>query len=179
MNPTSDLTTDPTIRRILVMKWSAMGDVVISSAMFQDIRRAFPEAEIDLHTLPPYRQLFEHDPSFSELCTIDVRRRQGGWRGLWSWLRFVLGRHYDVVFDLQSNDRSRLAMTLWWLTGSAPRWRVGNHRRFPTTSPGRPAPFCPTPSTCSAPPWRRQESRPAPSGRSCIRAKIIAATPPS
>jgi len=131
MKSSTDLTADPAIRRILVMKWSAMGDVVISSAMFQDIRRSFPEAVIDLHTLPPYRQLFEHDPSFTELSTIDVRRRQGGWKGLWRWLRFVRGNAYDAVFDLQSNDRSRLAMTLWWLTGGAPRWRVGNHRRFP------------------------------------------------
>jgi lipopolysaccharide heptosyltransferase II len=131
MKPSIDLTADPAIRRILVLKWSAMGDVVISTAMFQDIRRAFPEAVIDLHTLPPYRQLFEQDPSFSELCTIDVRRRQGGWGGLRRWLQFVRSRHYDAVFDLQSNDRSRLAMVLWWLTGSAPRWRVGNHRRFP------------------------------------------------
>jgi lipopolysaccharide heptosyltransferase II len=125
-----DLPADPRIRRILIIKWSALGDVVIATALFSDIRNAFPDAVIDLHTHPPHKQLFLHDPRFNELCAIDVRRGQG-WRGAQQWLRFVLDKAYDAVFDLQSNDRSRLLMTLWWLTGRSPRWRVGNHRRFP------------------------------------------------
>ncbi|MFA6147802.1 MAG: glycosyltransferase family 9 protein [bacterium] len=129
-NRTFDLPADSRIRRILIIKWSALGDVVISTASFQDIRKAFPQAVIDLHTLPPYAELFVHDPSFNEVFTIDVRRNQG-WAGMGRCLRFLLGRSYDAVFDLQSNDRSRLLMILWRLTGRAPRWRVGNHRRFP------------------------------------------------
>jgi heptosyltransferase-2 len=125
-----NLPADPLIRRILIIKWSALGDVVISTAMFNDIRIAFPHAIIDLNTLPLYEQLFAYDRSFNELCTIDVRRGQG-WRGATRWLRFMLPRAYDAVFDLQSNDRSRLLMTLWWMTGRSPRWRVGTHRRFP------------------------------------------------
>jgi heptosyltransferase-2 len=125
-----NLPADPRIRRILIIKWSALGDVVISTAMFNDIRNAFPHAIIDLHTLPPYEQLFTDDPCFNGLCTIDVRRGEG-WRGSLRWLRFMLPRAYDAVFDLQSNDRSRLLMTLWWMTGRSPRWRVGTHRRFP------------------------------------------------
>jgi heptosyltransferase-2 len=125
-----NLPADPRIRRILIIKWSALGDVVISTAMFNDIRNAFPHAIIDLHTLPLYEQLFTDDPLFNELCTIDVRRGQG-LRGAWRWLRFMLPRAYDAVFDLQSNDRSRLLMTLWWMTGRSPRWRVGTHPRFP------------------------------------------------
>ena len=125
-----NLPADPRIRRILIIKWSALGDVVISTAMFNDIRNAFPHAIIDLHTLPPYEQLFTDDPLFNELCTIDVRRGQG-LRSAWRWLRFMLPRAYDAVFDLQSNDRSRLLMTLWWMTGRSPRWRAGTHPRFP------------------------------------------------
>jgi len=130
MSGSIDLPADPRIRRILIIKWSALGDVVISTAPSNDIRNAFPHAIIDLHTLPPYEQLFTDDPRFNELCTIDVRRGQG-LRSAWRWLRFMHQRAYDAVFDLQSNDRSRLLMTLWWLTGRSPRWRVGTHRRFP------------------------------------------------
>lgn len=119
------------IRRILVMKWGAMGDLVISTAMFDGVRRAFPGAEIDLHVLPPFAPLFLHDPTFTEICTIDVRRGKGGLRAVREWLGYLRRRKYDVVFDLQSNDRSRLLMSLWLLSGGAPRWRVGNHPRFP------------------------------------------------
>jgi len=137
-NRSFDLPSDSRIRRILVIKWSALGDVVISTASFNDIRKAFPNAVIDLHTLPPYGELFLHDPSFDEIFTIDVRRDQG-LRGITRWLCFILGKKYDAVFDLQSNDRSRLLVTLWWLTGRAPRWRVGNHRRFPYNVAGDPS----------------------------------------
>lgn len=130
MTKSFNLPADPRIRRILIIKWSALGDVVIATAAFNDIRNAFPHAIIDLHTLPPYDQLFTYDPCFNELCTIDVRRGQG-WRGAFRWLQFMLPRAYDAVFDLQSNDRSRLLMTLWWMTGRSPHWRVGTHRRFP------------------------------------------------
>ncbi|AMV72654.1 glycosyltransferase family 9 protein [Desulfuromonas carbonis] len=134
-----DLPADSSIRRILVLKWSAMGDVVISSALFEDIRRAFPAATLDLHTLPPWAGLFRHDPRFAEVCTIDVRRKQGGLRGLLAWLRFVRSRRYDLIVDLQSNDRSRSLMTLLKLTGAAPRHLMGNHRRFPYTLAPEPA----------------------------------------
>ena len=139
MTRPTDIAGDASIRRILIMKWSAMGDVVISSAMFEDLRKAFPEAEIDLHTLPPYVQMFAGDPRFAEVCSIDVRRRQGGWRGGWRWLRFVRSRRYDLIVDLQTNDRSRALMTLLWLSGAAPRHRMGNHRRFPYTIAPDPA----------------------------------------
>ena len=52
MTKSFNLPADPRIRRILMIKWSALGDVVISTAMFNDIRNAFPHATIDLHTLP-------------------------------------------------------------------------------------------------------------------------------
>jgi lipopolysaccharide heptosyltransferase II len=117
----------PDIQRVLVMKWSALGDLVISTAMFSDIRRAFPNAVIDLQTLPSFAALFANDPRFNNVCAIDTRKKMG----LWRWLKFVKNKRYDLVFDLQSNDRSQMFMTLWFLLGRSPRWRVGNHFRFP------------------------------------------------
>ena len=49
-----NLTSDPAIRKILVIRWSAMGDVAIASTGFEDLRAAFPNAELHLNTLPPW-----------------------------------------------------------------------------------------------------------------------------
>lgn len=125
MNP---LTSDPRIRKILVMRWSAMGDVALASAAIEDIAKAFPERDIHLNTLPPWDRLFATDSRFKEIIAFDLRRERGGMR---RWVREVGRGRYDAVFDLQSNDRSRILMTLLWLTGRAPRYRVGTHRRFP------------------------------------------------
>lgn len=117
------------IRRILVIKWSALGDIVITSALFEDIRRAFPGREIHLNTLPTWAHLFEHAPCFDTVIALPTR----GWRAVGDWLRTVRGNRYDLIIDLQSNDRSRMLMTLLHLSGSGVRYRLGTHRRFPYT----------------------------------------------
>jgi ADP-heptose:LPS heptosyltransferase len=57
------------------------------------------------------------------------------------WLRQVRAERYDLVIDLQCNDRSRLLLGLLWLTGSPDSLSVSATAvSFPTTS--RP-PNCP------------------------------------
>lgn len=135
MNPVpaviANLPGDPSIKRILVMRWSAMGDVAIASAAMQDIREAFPNGQLDLNTLPPWDSLFAHDPRFSRVLSVKLRGPGAGIAGIWRWLKEVAQARYDLIIDLQSNDRARLLMLLLWLSGRAPRYRVSNHRRFP------------------------------------------------
>lgn len=127
----ADLPANPAIRRILVIKWSAMGDVIIATALFEDIARAFPEREIHLDTLPPWKSLFEQDPRFQRVSAVDLRDRRQRGRRTMEWLRQVRGQHYDLVIDLQCNDRSRLLITLLWLSGHRIPHRLGNSPRFP------------------------------------------------
>lgn len=117
-------------RRILVIKWSAMGDIVIASALMQDICAAFPQARIDLNILPPWDRLFRHDPRFSDILAIDLKGRESGLKGMLRWLRTVRARRYDLIIDLQSNDRTRFLMILLRLSGAGGLF-VGNHRRYP------------------------------------------------
>jgi len=121
------------IRRILVIKWSALGDVVIASALMEDIARAFPDAEIHLNTQPNCSGLFAHDPRFSEVWAIDVRSKKQRWANSVAWLKKVRAGRYDLVIDLQRSDHSRFLLTLLWLTGGAPRIRIGNLGGFPYT----------------------------------------------
>ncbi len=127
----ADLPGDSSVRRILVMRWSAMGDVALASCAFEDIHRAFPGAEVHLNTLPPWNGLFATDPRFKKILSFDLRRKLHGIPGMFRWVREVGSGGYDAIFDLQSNDRARLLMSLLWLSGRGPRYRVGNHRRFP------------------------------------------------
>ncbi len=121
------------IRRILIIKWSALGDVVIASALMEDVARAFPEARIDLNTQPNCSSLFANDPRFAEVWAIDVRNRKQRWSNSLAWLKRVRAGHYDLVIDLQRSDHSRLLLALLWMTGGAPRIRVGNRGGFPYT----------------------------------------------
>ena len=115
--------------KILVMKWSAMGDLALATTVIEDIHNEFPDATIDLDTPPRFASLFAHDPRFRRVLAIDTRRVGGV--GLIQWLRRVASERYDAIIDLQSTDRSRLLISALLLLGRAPLFRIGNHRRWP------------------------------------------------
>ncbi len=126
-----DLPAQNDIRRILIMRWSALGDVVISTTAIEDVRRAFPNALIDLNTMPAYTALFDHDDRLNDVFAIDLRKTERGLKGVWRWLKRVRQGRYDLLVDLQSNDRARFLVSLLRLTGPHPRWRIGCHNQFP------------------------------------------------
>ena len=129
----ADLPADPAIRRILIIKWSAMGDVIIASALFDDIAQAFPGREIHLNTSPAWLGLFAEDPRFQRVFAVEWRERGRRIRGLLDWLRQVRAQRYDLAIDLQCNDRSRLLLGLLGLVGGRIRRRLGNRRQWPYT----------------------------------------------
>ncbi|MDP2025682.1 glycosyltransferase family 9 protein [Sulfuriferula sp.] len=124
-----NLPQDPSIRRILIIKWSALGDLVMASAVFEDIRRAFPAAEIHLNTAAANQTLFAADPRFTRIIAQDTRK--GGLRSVLDWLRQIRAGRYDLIIDLQTTDRSRLLLGLLRLIGGAGRYRIGNHGFWP------------------------------------------------
>lgn len=121
------------IRRILIIKWSALGDVAIATAMMEDIRRAFPCAVIHLNTLPSAARLFAHDPRFETIISVDVRNKTQRLRRNVEWLSRVRSGQYDLVIDLQGSDHTRLLLTLLLVTGHRIPHRLGIRRGFPYT----------------------------------------------
>ena len=118
------------VRKILVIKWSAMGDVAIASAGIEDIARAHPDAALHLSTLPPWDRLFASDSRLSKVLCIDVRG-PSQFSAMRRWLRAVANERYDLVIDLQTTDRSRLLLSCLWLMRAQIPYRVGNKSAFP------------------------------------------------
>jgi len=93
------------IRRILVVRMSAIGDIILTTPLLRAVRAKFPQAQIDFLTKSKYRELLEHHPLVHEVVGFDTSL---GFRGL---LRLVAGlrkEKYDLVLDLHSNPRSIL-----------------------------------------------------------------------
>lgn len=126
-----DLPNDPSIRRILIIKWSALGDVAMSTCAMEDVARAFPHAKIDLNTLPPWDKLFIGDSRFANISKINIRAKRGKWSAIWAWMQQVRRQRYDLIIDLQSNDRSRFMLLFLQLTGNVTRYLIGNHASRP------------------------------------------------
>lgn len=129
----NDLPRNPAIKRILIIKWGGMGDIVISTAIIEDIYSAFPHAELHLNTMPAWQSLFAHDHRFKRIWSINLQQRTGRWRVYRQWLAEVVAMQYDLIIDLQTNDKSRSLLTMLRMMGQAPRLLLGNHPQFPYT----------------------------------------------
>ena len=91
--------------RILVIKLSALGDMILAFPALARIRAAHPDAHITLLTTPPFCDLARRSPYFDKVETDGRPERMGGWLRLVSRLRSA---RYQRVYDLQANDRTGL-----------------------------------------------------------------------
>lgn len=116
---------DDSPQRILVIKLSALGDVVLSIRSFQGIRAHHPQAWIVLLTTAPFESLARESGLFDEVW---VDRRPPLWRpDLWLDLRRQLrAGHFLRVYDLQRSERT--AAYFRFFAEPKPDW-VGTHRR--------------------------------------------------
>ncbi len=103
------------IRKILVIKLRAIGDVVLSTVVIPNLRKAFPEAVIDFLTEKPSRTIVEGNPHVSSVLVFDPRTQRGI-----DVILAVRRNRYDLVIDLFGNPRSAVITLL-----SGAKHRIG------------------------------------------------------
>lgn len=122
------LTTE-NFRRILLIKPSAVGDIVHTLPVLVRLRERFPDARIDWFITPENADLVRHHPALSNVVLFDRRRyaRFGrDWlatKGVLSMLRTLRRNRYDLVVDMHGQLRSAL-----FTMATGARVRVGFER---------------------------------------------------
>ena len=117
-------------RRVVVLRPRGLGDIVLSSAVLDALKRAYPHAGIDYVAEAPARALLEPDGRVDGLFLLGktpagqqpARPRTGRTRALLGWLR---ERRPDLLLDLFSNPHTALVSAL-----SGAPWRVGYDRKL-------------------------------------------------
>lgn len=105
--------------RILLIQIVKLGDVLLSSALLDDLHRAYPAATIDVLTGPAAAPLLAHHPLVHRVLEYAEARAPS--------LAWGIRRHqYDLIVDVQSSAAS--APLLFW---SGARTRVGWGIRAP------------------------------------------------
>ena len=56
-----DLKQKKEIKKILIIKWGGMGDIILATSVMEDIYMSFPKSKIHLNTLPEWKCLFNYD----------------------------------------------------------------------------------------------------------------------
>lgn len=147
------------MQSILIVRLSAIGDIVFASPLAAMLRRAYPQAHIAWLVQPEYRAILELHPDLDEVIAWPHRE----WRELWRRRRFgsivrelgafrklLRSRRFDLALDLQgllksgllarlSGARTRVGLgsregSQWFMTQVVPRsgdsTRIGSEYRF-------------------------------------------------
>ena len=97
--------------RILVVRLSALGDVVHTLPLVAALRRAFPDAQIDWLVDERYEPLLELVPVIDRRLTLP-RTGSDAWLGFLRVAAALRRRRYDIAFDAQGLLRSAVVARL-------------------------------------------------------------------
>lgn len=117
------------MKRVLVIRLSAIGDVVFASPIIAALRRTYPDAYIAWLAEPAVADLLRHHPMLDEVIVWP----KGEWKRLWkarawrelahhirTFVRELRKHRFDTALDMQGLLKS----AIWaWLSGA--RRRVG------------------------------------------------------
>lgn len=104
--------------RVLVVKMSALGDIIHALPVLDYLHRAHPGIQVDWVAESPFRDVLEGNPLISQLHLVSTkvwRKRplaSETWRAVGSLKRELRARSYDLVFDIQGNLKSGLIASL-------------------------------------------------------------------
>lgn len=93
------------LHKVLVLRLSSIGDVLLATPFLRALRRAAPECEVHFAVRREYEDLLRDHPAVDRLITIDTA---GGRRTLEEVNLAFARERYDAVFDLHNSYRTRL-----------------------------------------------------------------------
>ena len=107
--------------KILIIKLGALGDIINSSSVIQQICRHHNDDEIHLLTSTNFKDFFSE---FKKLNVVSFERQ--GVKQTIETIFWIRKKKFDRIYDLQSNDRTTL-----YCSFSGCAYIAGNHPRFP------------------------------------------------
>jgi heptosyltransferase-3 len=116
--PRSEL-PEPLPRRVLAIKLWGLGNLVMIVPVLDALRRAAPGVEIDFLTLEGNRALLARSEVAERVVGFEVRSYCALARSLWSALRTLRARRYDLVLDFE--QFAKLSAILAYASGAARR----------------------------------------------------------
>ena len=102
------------LMRILLVKTSSLGDVIHNLPVVSDLRRSFPEAQIDWCIEETFADIPRLHPGVSEVIPVAVRRwrksllKKKTWQEIGAFRKHIAAQPYDVILDTQGLIKSGL-----------------------------------------------------------------------
>ncbi|HET8837772.1 MAG TPA: glycosyltransferase family 9 protein [Flavobacteriaceae bacterium] len=101
---------------ILVIRFSAMGDVAMSVPVLERLVKTYPELKITVLTKPSFAPLFEKIARV-KVFSADVKNTYNGFFGLWKLACELKKLKFDFVADLHNVLRTKILRFFFFLFG--------------------------------------------------------------
>jgi heptosyltransferase-2 len=90
-------------RKILIIRLSSLGDVLLSTPFIRQVRLSFPQAKIDYLAKEAFKDLLEENPHLNDLILFSLEDKS---KNLFTIREHLKQQKYDYIFDLHNNLRS-------------------------------------------------------------------------
>jgi lipopolysaccharide heptosyltransferase II len=111
-----------TSTKTLVIRFSSIGDIVLSTPLLRVLRARFPRGQIDYFTRTEYAELVQSNQNLNR--TYEFYARQG-FEGLRTLKKQIRQEGYDLIVDIHDSLRSKYLRSL-----RGPRRAIVNKRVF-------------------------------------------------
>ncbi|MFN0157544.1 MAG: lipopolysaccharide heptosyltransferase II [Bacteroidota bacterium] len=91
------------LHKTLIIRFSSIGDIVLSSLLVRTLRASFPQAEIDYLVKSEYADLIRHNPHLSRV----IEFAGSSFADLSVLRRSIHADGYDLIIDIHDSLRSR------------------------------------------------------------------------
>ncbi len=109
------MTSEP--KRLLVLRFSALGDVAMTVPAVYSLAELYPELHIDVVTTPFHAQLFINRPPNVHVHGLDLKGEYKGFKGFFKALKKLSDLKPDMVADLHNVLRTWLVDAFFMLKG--------------------------------------------------------------
>lgn len=121
------------LKNILIIKPSALGDIVLALPALAALRKSFPDAKISWLVRPAFASLLQGHPYLDNIILFDRKFLGKAWcdpaatKALWTLIGQLRRAKFDAVIDFQGLFRTA---SIGWLTGCKNRIGMANAREF-------------------------------------------------
>ncbi len=111
------MTDNFTARKILIIRFSSLGDVLQSLSIPAKIKNQdspFQSAKIHFLTRSDFKDLVEKNPYIDQRFFFE---KGSGVKGLWKLLLLLRKENYTFIYDAHNSTRSKIIKSFLWFTG--------------------------------------------------------------
>ncbi len=91
--------------KILVIRFLAIGDVVLTSVLCNSLKKSFPDAEVDYMVHEPSASLFLNHPYIDNVISLSMSERKNLFKYFHKVYQ-VTRKNYDIIIDATSTEKS-------------------------------------------------------------------------